>query len=215
MTKGPKQPRTKKEVLDRMVVLALDKSNLLGKQIKAQLEEEFDPKDVPGLRTIQQYMSNARKEAEENVQEQPWSLATMDTAGIPWEAAAWLLEHYKECEKHTTKGDQLWPLTNPYMTTLIERREPVEGGYVFLTNRQAKWLWRVRLIGPALDSADPFCDLCHWADQYAHAEITAEYLDQYFDTRTIDTDLMMYLDIAKQESAENKAYRKQKMGKEE
>ncbi len=215
MAKGPKQPRTKKEVLDRIVILALDKSNLLGKQIKAQLEGEFEPNDVPGLRTIQQYMSNARKEAEENVQEQPWSLGGMDKAGIPWEAAAWLLEHYKECEKRTTKGDQLWPWTNPYMTTLIERREPVEGGWVFLTNRQAKWLWRVRLIGPALDSADPFYDLCHWADQYAHAEITAEYLDQYFDTRTIDADLMMYLDIAKQESAKNKADRKQKMGKEE
>ncbi len=196
MVKGPKQPRTKKKVLDRIVILALDKSNLLGKQIKAQLEGEFEPNDVPGLRTIQQYMSNARKEAEENVQEQPWSLGTMDKAGIPWEAAAWLLEHYKECEKRTTAGVQLWPWTNPYMTTLIERREPVEGGWVFLTNRQAKWLWRVRLIGPALDSADPFCDLCHWADQYAHAEITAEYLDQYFDTRTIDADLMMYLDIA-------------------
>ena len=211
MAKGPKQPRTKKKVLDRIVILALDKSNLLGKQIKAQLEEEFDPKDVPGLRTIQQYMSNAREVAKENVQEQPWSLATMDKAGIPWEAAAWLLEHYKECERHTTKGDQLWPLTNPCMTTLIERREPVEGGWVFLTNRQAKWLWRVRLIGPALDSADPFYDLCHWADQYAHAEITAEYLDQYFDTRTIDAGLMMYLDKAKQESAKNKADRKQKM----
>jgi len=208
MAKGPRGPRTKKEILDRIVVLALDKSKLLGKVVKATLEEEFDPKDVPGLRTIQQYMSNAREVAKENVQEQPWSLATMDKAGIPWEAAAWLLEHYKECERRTTKGDQLWSLTNPYMTTLIERREPVEGGWVFLTNRQAKWLWRVRLIGPALDSADPFCDLCHWADQYAHAEITAEYLDQYFDTRTIDADLMMYLDIAKQESAKNKADRK-------
>ena len=219
MAKGPKQPRTKKEVLDRIVILALDKSNLLGKQIKTQLEEEFEPNDVPGLRTIQQYMSNARKEAEENVQEQPWSLGTMDKAGIPWEAAAWLLEHYlehyKECVRGTMKGEQLWPLTNPYLPTRIERLEPVEGGWVFLTNRQAKWLWRVRLIGPALDSADPFKDLCYWADQYAHAEITAEYLDQYFDTRTIDADLTMYLDIAKQESAKNKADRKQKMGKEE
>jgi len=215
MAKGPKQPRTKKEVLDRIVILALDKSNLLGKQIKTQLEEEFEPNDVPGLRTIQQYMSNARKEAEENVQEQPWSLGTMDKAGIPWEAAAWLLEHYKKCEKRTTNGEQLWPLTNPYMTTLIERREPVEGGWVFLTNRQAKWLWRVRPIVPAQEFPDPFLELCHWADQYAHAEITAEYLDQYFDTRTIDADLMMYLDTAKQESATNEADRKQKTGKEE
>ncbi len=171
-------------------------------------------------------MSNARKKAERNIQDQPWSLGTMDRAGIPWEAAAWLLDAYKECESHIEeyqermlKGEQLedeplWRLTNPYpMGT--KPLEPVEGGWVFLTNRQAKWLWRVRLIGPALDSTDPFCDLCHWADQYAHAEITAEYLDQYFDTRTIDADLIMHLNIAKQEYAKNKGARKQKMGKEE
>jgi hypothetical protein len=107
MTKGPKGPRTKKEILDHIVVLALDKSNLLGKVVKAILEKEFDPKDVPGLRTIQQYMSNAREVAKENVQERPWSLGTMDKASIPWEAAAWLLEQYEECEKRTKKGDQL------------------------------------------------------------------------------------------------------------
>ena len=216
MANRPKgRPRTKREILNRIIALALSEPHILGKELQAKLEKEFNPKDVPGLRTIYQYMSNARKEAESNIQDHPWSLGTMDKAGIPWEAAVWLLEHYKECERCTTEGDQLWPLTNPYLPTHIERCEPVEGGWVFLTNRQAKWLWRVRLIGPALDSADPFKDLCRWADQYAHAEITAEYLDQYFDTRTIDADLMMYLDIAKQESAKNKADRKQKMGKEE
>jgi len=214
MAKGPKQPRTKKEVLDLIVVLALDKSNLLGKQIKARLEEEFEPNDVPGLRTIQQYMSNARKEATENVQEQPWSLATMDKAGIPWEAAAWLLERYKECERRAMKGDRLWRLTNRYPIG-TKPLKPVEGGWVFLTNRQAKWLWRLRSIVPAQEFPDPFHELCHWADQYAHAEITAEYLDQYFDTRTIDADLMMYRDVVKQESATNEADRKQKTGKEE
>jgi hypothetical protein len=209
MVKGPKQPRTKKEVLDRIVALALDKSKFLGKQIKAQLEKEFEPNDVPGLRTIQQYMSNARKEGKENVQEQPWSLGTMDKAGIPWEAAAWLLDHYKECEKRTMKGEQLWRLTNPYPIG-TKPLEPVKGGWVFLTNRQAKWFWRVRPIVPAQKFPDPFHELCHWADQYAHAEITAEYLDQYFDTRTIDADLMMYRDAAKQEFATNEADSKQK-----
>ncbi len=190
MVKG--RPRTKMEILNRIVILALDKSNLLGKAIKAKLEEEFEPKDVPGLRTIQQYMSNAREVAKENVQERPWSLGTMDKAGIPWEAAAWLLEQYKECEESTKKGEQLWRLTNPYpMGT--NPPEPVEGGWVFLTNRQAKWLWRVRPIAPAQEFSDPLPELCHWADQYAYAEITAEYLDQYFDTRNIDADLMMYL----------------------
>jgi hypothetical protein len=212
MAKGPKQPRTKKVVLDRIVVLALDKSNLLGKQIKAQLEEEFEPNDVPGLRTIQQYMSNARKEAKENVQEQPWSLGTMDKAGIPWEAANWLLEQYKECERRTMEGEQLWRLTNPYPIG-TRPLEPVEGGWVFLTNRQAKWLWRVRPIVPAQAFPDPFRELCRWADQYAHAEITAEYLDQYFDTRTIDADLMMHRYAAKQESAPNEAAKKRKAGR--
>ena len=100
------------------------------------------------------------------------------------------------------KGDQLWPLTNPYPIG-TKPLEPIKGGWVFLTNRQAKWLWRVCSIVPAQEFADPFRELCHWADQYAHAEITAEYLDQYFDTRTIDADLMMYLDTVKQKSDTN------------
>jgi hypothetical protein len=90
----------------------------------------------------------------------------------------------------------------------INPPEPVEGGWVFLTNRQAKWLWRVRPIAPAQEFPDPFLELCHWADQYAYAEITAEYLGQYFDTRTIDGNLIFYLDAVKQESATNKADRK-------
>ena len=95
-------------------------------------------------------------------------------------------------EDEQLEGEPLWRLTNPYpMGT--EPLEPVKGGYVFLTNRQAKWLWRVRPITPAQEFHDPFHELCHWADQYAYAEITAEYLGQYFDTRTIDADLMMYL----------------------
>ena len=203
------RPRTKREILNRIIILALSESHILGKELQAKLEKEFDHKDVPGLRTIYQYMSNARKEAERNIQDQPWSLGTMDKAGIPWEAAAWLLEHYKECERRTMKGDQLWRLPNPYPIG-TKPPEPVEGGWVFLTNRQAKWLWRVRSIVPAQEFRDPFHELCHWADQYAHAEITAEYLDQYFDTRTIDADLMMYRDAVKQKSDTNEADRKQK-----
>jgi len=182
---------------------------MLGKELQAKLEEEFNPKDVPGLRTVYQYMSNARKEAEKNIQDQTWSLGTMDKAGIPWEAAAWLLKQYGKCEERTKKGDQLWRLTNPYpMGT--NPPEPVEGGWVFLTNRQAKWLWRVYPIVPAQEFRDPFLELCQWADQYAYAEIIAEYLGQYFDTRCIDADLIFHLDAVKQESAANEADRKEK-----
>lgn len=212
MKKGPKgRPRVKREILNRIVALVLNNPHLLGKEIQAQLEKEFDPNDVPRLRTIYKYVSDARKQAERSVQDQPWSLGTMDKIGVPWEATAWLLECYKKCEERTTKGVKLWPLTNPYMTTIIERREPVEGGWVFLTNRQAKWLWRVRHVVPAEEVDDSFRWLCHWADQYAYAEIVAEYLDQYFDTRTIDADLMMH----RQLSTENEVNREQTTEKEE
>ena len=227
MRKGAKgRPRIKGEILNRIIALVLSKPHLLGKEIQAQLENEFDPNDVPRLRTIYKYVSDARKQAERSVQDQPWSLGTMDKIGVPWEAAAWLLECYKKCERHIEEyqrrmleGEQLedeplWRFTNPYpMGT--EPLESVKGGYVFLTNRQAKWLWRVSLIVPGQEFPDQFRKLCRWADQYAYAEMIAEYLDQDFDTRTIDADLMAHLDIPNQESAKNKADRKQKMGKEE
>jgi len=85
MANRPKgRPRTKREILNRIIALALSEPHILGKELQAKLEKEFNPKDVPGLRTIYQYMSNARKEAERNIQDQPWSLGTMDKAGIPW-----------------------------------------------------------------------------------------------------------------------------------
>jgi len=182
MAKGPKGPRTNKEILDRIVVLALDKSNLLGKVIKTMLEEEFDPKDVPGLRTIQQYVSNARFEGEENTQEQPWSLATMDKAGIPWEAVYWLQERYMECEKLQKNGEQLWPWTT-HLAEVKPSRSTV------LTNRQAKWLWRIHLIIPEWGLPAWLPELCQRADEYTHREMTAEYLGQDFDTSDLDGSL--------------------------
>ncbi len=182
--------------MNRIIALTLSERHMSGKELQAKLEEEFDPKDVPGLRTVYQYVSTARKEAERNTQDEPWSLGTMDKTSIPWEATVWLLESYKECEERVNKGEQLWPLTNPYLPARIERLEPQEGGWVFLTNRQAKWLWRLRSVVPT-KGPDPFCELCRWADQYAYAEMIAEYLGQYLDTRRIDADLMIYLDVTK------------------
>lgn len=214
MAKGPKGPRTKREILDRIVVLALDKSKLLGKQIKEQLEKEFDPKDVPGLRTIQQYMSNAR--TAENVQEQPWSLATMDKAGIPWEAVYWLRERYVECkrymesERRKKKGKQLWPWTTHFT-------EGKPSPKVVLTNRQAKWLWRVHLVMPELEELpDWLLELCRRADEYAHREMTAEYLGQDFDTSDLDGSLRNLLrDIKRRGISAKKEKKKQITGKEE
>lgn len=188
MKKGPKQPRTKREVLDRIVVLALDKSNLLGKQVEMILRGEFDTKDVPGLRTIQLYMSNARQQAVQNVQEQAWSLATMDKAGIPWEAVYWLRERYIDCKEHNKKkrgeDEQLWPWTN-----LFAKEKSIPGA--ILTNRQAKWLWRIHKFMPELEES-PGCLLriCQRADEYAHREMTSEYLGQDFDTSDLDGSFM-------------------------
>ena len=209
MTKGPRGPRTKKDVLDRIVILALDDSNLWGKDIKAQLEKEFEPNDVPGLRTIQQYISNARKEAEENVQEQPWSLATMDKASIPWEAAYWLQERYMECEKRQKKGEQLWPWTTHFTEAKLSPS-------VVLTNRQAKWLYRIHLVIPEWELPDWLPELCHRADEYAHREMTAEYLGQDFDTSDLDGSLRNLLrDIKRRGISAKKESKKQIAGKEE
>lgn len=223
MNKGAKgRPRIKTEILNRIIALVLSNPHLLGKEIQAQLENEFDPNDVPRLRTIYKYVSDARKQAERNDQDKPWSLGTMDKINVPWDAADWLLECYKKCEKHIEEyqrrlldgekleDEPLWRYTNPYpMGT--KPFEPVEGGYVFLTNRQAKWLWRIRHVMPAQELNNSFLKLCRWADQYAYAEIIADYLDQYFDTRTIDADLMVH----RQLSTENEVNREQTAEKEE
>ena len=204
MAKGPKGPRTKREVLNRIIVLASTIPHILGKEIESKLKEEFNPKEVPSLRTIQHYMSDARKVPTRDVQDQPWSLGMMDKAGIPWEASTWLLECYEQCERRIMEDKQLWPLTNPYPIG-TKPLEPVVGGWVFLTNRQAKWLWRLRDIVPAQEFPDQFQELCYWADLYAHAEITTEYWGQDFDTRAVDANLMWHLKVAKQTSAKNQA----------
>jgi hypothetical protein len=163
--------------------------HILAKEVKAKLEKEFNPYDVPGLRTIQHYMSDARKAPGVGIQDQPWSLGMMDRTGIPWGAASWLLECHEECRIRALNGEQLWPLTNPHLGVGLPK--PKTGGWVFLTNRQAKWLWRIHLILPVQQLPDQFKELCLLADLYAQEEITAEYWGRdIFDTRILDTDLM-------------------------
>ncbi len=189
MKKGPKGPRTNKKVLNRIITLASGMPHIPAKEIMANLDEEFNPNDVPGLRTIQQYMSDARKATGAGIQEQPWSLGIMDRIGIPWEAASWLLECHEECQRRVLKGEQVWPHTNPRLGVDLPKSKT--GGWVFLTNRQAKWLWRIHLILPGLQSPDRFKELCLLADLYTQEEITAEYWGgDLFDTRILDTDLM-------------------------
>jgi len=220
MTKGPQGPRTKGEILNRMITLALGEPRLTNKEIQVTLEKEFPIKDVPCLRTIQQYVKNFREEAAKNVQEQPWSIGIMakEETGIPWEAAGFLLEAYLEIHRLHEKGQRVWsrhPLDNFLKGTLREIIEAYESGGVperisvkplaprpppgtVLTVRQAKWLWWTNLIlSPIFDPAWPFdmrlSILCDRADPYVCREIVAHYIERKFDTSDLDGALAITL----------------------
>ncbi len=208
-----KGPSTKREVLDRLIILALQKPYLLGRQIRDRLEEEFGFSDTPGLRTVQQYMSKAREKAGGNVQEQPWSLRTMaagDT-GIPWEAASFLLEAFNELRYRQKEGEKFWhwsghPFDYIYKGTVKSVTDAIAYGKepehfsvrpdtprapegTVITNRQAKWLWRIHVILPKLGVVK----LCERADEYAYGELVAEYLGEAFDTSNLDESLIIAL----------------------
>ena len=62
-----------------------------------------------------------------------------------------------------------------------------------ITNRQAKWLWRIHVILPDLD----LLELCERADEYAYKELVAEYLGEAFDTSDLDESLIKQLKLKK------------------
>lgn len=245
MAKGPKGPRTKMEVLDRIIMLALDESKLIGKNILNKLLEEFPPEDVPGLRTVQIYVHDAREEATTNLQEQPWSLAIMAKAdvGIPWEAASFLLTALDELGRlrdldelgrlRDEEGEIIWrwsahPLDDVYKGSPEEIAEALSSGReperisvkpmaprapigTVLTNRQAKWLWRIHCILPTWCLPEWLGDLCKRADEYAHLEMLADYLNEDFDTSDFDVSLMYVLRDIKDRGTPTK--KKQERGK--
>lgn len=210
MKKGPRGPSTKREVLDRLIVLALQEPHLLGREIRDKLEEEFGFSETPGLRTVQQYMSNAREKARGNVQEQPWSLRTMaaGNTGIPWEAVSFLLKKFDELRRRQKAREKFWhwsghPFDYIYEGTLRSVIDTIASGKepehvsvrpgtprapagTVITNRQAKWLWRMHIILPKFD----LLDLCDRADKYAYKELVAEYLGETFDTSDLDESLI-------------------------
>lgn len=238
MVKGPKGPRTKRVILDRIISLALDGLNYSGKDILEILWKEFPEKDVPGLRTIYYYVHNTREEAKDNPQEQPWSLAMMAKAdvGIPWEAAGFLLEALHELrlrqESLQKEGKHLWhysahPLDDFYKGSLEEVAEALSSGRepervsvkplaprapagTVLTNRQAKWLWRIHLIVPHWTLPDGLSGLCGYVDAFSHRELIADHLNEDFDTSGIDSSLGNLLRQIRDRSESSKASKQEK-----
>jgi len=189
MAKG--RPRVTPEVMERLRELALEDFARPGKRIESILVKEFKDKDVsiPAIRTCQHYAKVFREQWMQRVDDQPWSLALMDKAGIPWEATHFLLGASIGIQK---EGGRLFPETDSLMEELHEREllaqwKPPEAGV--MTVRQAKWLWRLYLALPDVKLRNIF-----WrADMYSHREMMTDYLGYPFDTSDLDRGLMTLL----------------------
>ncbi|MFC2056017.1 hypothetical protein ACFLTO_00375 [Chloroflexota bacterium] len=169
------------------------------KAVKNKFEIKGIP--IPKLRTVQQYTKVFRQKLKE---EEFWSLAAMEVnKDIPWEATPFLLECSIELIGRAKQGEQLWPWRERLLGDLkklgLDIRQSVSQKETVLTYRQAKWLWRIHLVIPKLELPDCLPELCQRADEYAHREMTAEYLVQDFDTSDLDGGLRNLLrDIKRQ-----------------
>ena len=189
MVKG--RPRVTPKVMERLRELALEDLARPGNEIESILVEEFKGQNVsiPAIRTCQHYAKIFREQWMQRVDDQPWSLAVIDKAGIPWKAVHFLLEASIEVQK---EGGQLFPETDSLMEELHEREllaqwKPSKTGV--MTVRQAKWLWRIHLALPDIELRNIF-----WrADMYSHREMMADYLGYPLDTSDLDKGLMTLL----------------------
>lgn len=211
----PKGPRMNPEVLNRLTELAVYRPDLVAKEIRDMLVSEFGENSVLQLRRMQFYISEYRQEAKENIQEKPWSLAMMATGqtDIPWEAARFLLQAYNALWRRQEVGKGLpwrWsahPLDDFYkgspdeiVDALISGSEiecvsimplaPRAPPGTVLTNRQAKWLWRIHLMLPLRSVPGwDLLNLCERVDEYTQRELLSDYLNEDFDSSDLDSSL--------------------------
>lgn len=206
MSKGP---GISKPVREHMTEYILGNPDACAKGVLASVENKFRNTGyaIPKLRTVQAWAKQVKEKASHDSEEQPWSLATMDEINIAWEAASFLLQAYDDLRRRQSEGKPLpWERSAaPYVykgtfEEVVEAKKsgkepeheyiglPAKGGTI-LTNRQAKWLWRLHLIAPGLELAD----LYPHAEPYAHREILAKYLKEPFDTSDLDSSLMIIL----------------------
>ena len=149
----PRGPRVAQDVEAFCMAKALEDREAPAKEIREKVREWLEPleRPTPGLRKVQQLVSLARRGALNNQDDEPWSLATMEAEGIPWEAVPYLLGCLKDLGRS-------------------------------LTNRMARWLWRIHLAAPELD----VYDASHEASRYASREMVSQYHDRPFVTGDLD-----------------------------
>ena len=223
------RPRITQKVMERLMELALEDFSRPGYELHNLLIEELKGLNVliPAESTCQHDAKVFREQAARKIDEKPWSLATMDEAGIPWQAAGFLLEAFDELRHRQKEGEIFWgwsahPLDDFYKGSLEEVVEALSSGReperisvkplapraslgTVLTNRQAKWLWRIHLILPSWTLPKRLPELCQRADEYAHLELLADYLPENFDTSNLDGGLIVQLrDIKDRETSGKK-----------
>ena len=212
MSKGP---RVHPDIEKHILTLVTDNPHLKGKEIQAKLEQEFMGTSIPipAIRTTQDRAKQIIDQL--TIEEKPWSLAIMAKGDIdiPWEAVGFLLWAFAELRHLQKSGEKIWrwsehPLDDFYeggvsveevMESLGTGRElehvsvkplaPRAPVGTILTNRQAKWLWRLHLMFPKLKPTDLF----YHADAYAQKEILTDYLGWDFDTSDLDGSLINLL----------------------
>ena len=233
MSKGPWVDDKIKEALFRVALIKPPFSAEAIRERASIILEREDVLDL-NLRTIRYYVKLYRDLEKTRIQEQPWSLATMDEAGIPWEAAGFLLEAFDELWKRQKRGEEeSWPgSAHPFdgfykgsaeeiLEALSSGREPERISVkplakmappgTILTNRQAKWLWRIHLIVPTwpllMEKPRWIYNLCLVADRFAQAEMLSDYLGEPFDTSSSGFDgslICLLRDIKDQEASAKK-----------
>lgn len=221
-------PRLDDRTRGRIIQLAFSipgPKTLSAMKILDQLQEDNDEGKgyiIPESdRTIHAVIRKARERetAIMEVDRQPWSLATMDKAGIPWEAAQFLIDVYwffSDFFKEDKQDFPTWFRTGRFVQKAgisgesIPQKDMAEleideediseedEEYVaerraglIITNRQAKWLWRMHLMVPDWTLPDWLPELCALADRYAQREMSADYLGWNFYTRDLDVLVMM------------------------
>ena len=149
------------------------------------------------------------------MEEESWSLAAMESnKDIPWEAVPFLLECLVELTGRAEQAKQLWPwreqLLGDFKKLGLEVKQSAPQRETVLAYRQAKWLWRLHLALPTWTLPDWLTELCGKADEYAHREMTADYLGWDFDTTDLDDSLRNLLQDIKRQGISIKKERRNK-----
>ncbi|MBA7608607.1 hypothetical protein ES703_15786 [subsurface metagenome] len=195
MAKGPRVHPD----IDKYIAYVVSRNPLLqAGEIEVKLTEKFVGTDIPipSIRTIQDRAKRIRDRL--TIQDKPWSLAaiTGENPLIPLEAAGFIMESIIDLESRIRSGkeklEELWPYTFGTLTSIrdevIQPEEEISQREL-LTNRQAKWLWRLHLIFPRLKAVD----LVTYVDAYVQRELERDYLGWKFDTYDLDNALLIKL----------------------